>query len=85
MEKQYHYLKIAPQYFKAVKDGTKTFEVRFNDRNFQVGDVLHLMEYDNGKTTGRIFSVEVTYLLDDPQYCKEGYVVMAIKPIRMGF
>ena len=40
-----HQLKTWPEYFKAVAAGTKTFEVRENDRNFKVGDVLELREW----------------------------------------
>lgn len=41
-----HDLKILPQYFYRVKDGTKTFEVRVNDRGFQPGDNITLKEYN---------------------------------------
>lgn len=41
-----HKLKIWPEYFKAVKDGRKTFEVRVNDREFQFGDAVVLEEWD---------------------------------------
>lgn len=40
-----HELKIWPQYFERVKDGSKTFEVRNNDRGFQTGDEVVLREY----------------------------------------
>lgn len=79
MDKQHHYIKILPEYFKAVESGEKTFEVRFNDRNYRVHDILHLQEWADGEYTGKEMAVEVTYLLDSPQYCKEGYVIMAIK------
>lgn len=72
-----HNLKIHPQYFKAVWDGTKTFEIRKNDRNYQVGDILHLAEYEDGEYTRRFATREVTYITDYAQ--QEGYVVMAIK------
>ena len=39
---KHHYLKILPEYYEAVKSGDKTFEVRKNDRDYQVNDVLHL-------------------------------------------
>lgn len=29
--------------------------------------------------TGREITCEVTYILDDPAYCKEGYVIMSIR------
>lgn len=41
-----HKLKIWPQYFCRVLDGSKTFEVRDNDRGFQSGDVVELCEWD---------------------------------------
>ena len=41
-----HELKIWPQYFERVRDGSKTFEVRENDRGFQSGDTVTLCEWD---------------------------------------
>lgn len=79
MDRQHHYIKILPEYFKAIESGEKTFEVRFNDRNYHVHDILHLQEWSDGEYTGREMAVEVTWLLDNPDYCKEGFVIMAIK------
>lgn len=39
------FLKTHPSPFADVLVGTKTFEVRLNDRGFQVGDVLVLQEW----------------------------------------
>lgn len=41
-----HELKIWPQFFEAVKSGVKTFELRVNDREFQTGDMVRLVEWD---------------------------------------
>lgn len=41
-----HELQLWPSCFAAVLAGTKPFDVRENDCDFQVGDVLMLREYD---------------------------------------
>lgn len=42
-----HVLKVAPEYWPALVDGSKTFEVRRNDRAYQKGDVLVLYPTHN--------------------------------------
>lgn len=60
-----HELKIWPTCFAAVEAGTKPFDVRLNDRNFQVGDALLLSEYEpeSEQYTGRTLERWVSYLL----------------------
>jgi hypothetical protein len=83
-----HYLKTWPGPFAAVLDGSKRFEFRRNDRDFRVGDVLSLQEYDPagggnglGAYTDRCADYVVTYLLtaDDGSAIPTGYVVMSIR------
>lgn len=72
-----HHLKIHPDYFNPVRLGVKTFEIRKNDRDFQVGDSLLLKEYANETFTGNMVKVLVTYLTGYAQ--QDDYVVMAIE------
>lgn len=66
-----HELKIWPEYFKEVRRGRKRFELRFNDRDYHVGDTLILKEwvpehyapaYAPGYT-GEVVMVRVDYIL----------------------
>lgn len=78
-----HNLKTWPEYFQAVKTGAKTFEIRKNDRNFQIGDIISLMEYNPtmGQLTGEIIPFFITYILNEQPFVPEGYVCMSIKHI----
>lgn len=72
-----HRLKIAPEYFEAVQSGAKKAEVRNNDRNFKVNDTILLQEYKNGRYTGNILCVRITYISDYNQ--PAGQVVLSIE------
>ena len=52
-----HELKILPEFFTAIIFGKKKFEIRKNDRDFRVGDVLKLMEYDGKNYTGNFIKL----------------------------
>lgn len=41
-----HVLKIWPEYYERVRNGSKTFEIRKNDRNFNLGDLVELRYFD---------------------------------------
>lgn len=73
-------LKVWPQFFDPLLEGTKTFEIReTRDRKFSVGDKLYLYEWDPIKEarTGQSMIREVTYITDFAQ--RPGYVVMGLK------
>lgn len=59
-----HELKILDKYFNEVKNGHKKFELRKNDRNYNIGDILILNEIDkNGNKTGRTLKRKIMYIL----------------------
>ncbi len=75
-----HNLKIANEYFEAVNEGLKTFEIRNNDRNFKVEDIVNLEEIDENKEyTGRKVTGKITYITNYAQM--SGYVVFSFVKI----
>jgi hypothetical protein len=83
-----HELKCWPEYFSAIADGSKRFELRENDRGFQVGDFLRLREWNptgdgDQRYTGREVTVRVLYVFDGKGIpgLVDGYVIMSIEVI----
>ncbi len=79
-----HELKIQPQYFKDVMLGLKRFEIRFNDRNYQVGDTLILNEFNPNtkRYTGEQVTRKIDYILNDVDGLEPDYVILQIlKPL----
>ncbi|WP_431074714.1 DUF3850 domain-containing protein [Enterobacter ludwigii] len=76
-----HNLKIWPEYFAAVRDGLKRAELRWNDREYQAGDILDLCEWDPNEEafTGDFISVTVTHVADLGQWMP-GYVLLSVAP-----
>ena len=88
-----HELKTDPEVFNDVFESCKSFEIRRNDRKFQVGDTLCLRETEfTGEQmrsdalkypleyTGRETTREVTYILRGPIYgLQDGWVIMSIE------
>ena len=76
-----HNLKIWPEYFAAVRGGLKRAELRWNDREYQAGDILDLCEWDPNEEsfTGDFISVTVTHVADLGQWMP-GYVLLSIDP-----
>lgn len=61
-----HELKTWPEYFQAILERRKTFELRKTDRPFEVGDTLFLREFDphTKEYSGRNLRTQITYILD---------------------
>lgn len=74
-----HELKTWPEFYDAVNDESKTFEIRKNDRDFKVGDTLILREWSptSGTYTGFSTVRKITYITDFAQ--RDGHIVMGIK------
>jgi len=75
-----HELKVLPKYYKEILSGRKTFELRKNDRNYMVGDIVELKEWD-GKYTGHHTKREITYILADAKEygLADGYCILGLR------
>lgn len=76
-----HKLKLAKMFFEDVRLGRKSFELRKNDRDYQIGDILELREMDNGEPTGRVIEKKITYILEGFAGLKEDYCILALADI----
>lgn len=77
-----HRLKTWPRFFNLIKNGAKTFEVRKNDRDFKVGDILILEEWNPStkEYTGDYIEKYISYILHGDQFgIEKGYCVMCFE------
>ncbi len=74
-----HEIKIAVMYYEDVVSGKKSFELRKNDRGYKQGDKLIMLEFKDGKHTGRIVNADIVYMLEDYTGLAEGYCILGIQ------
>lgn len=81
-----HKVKIWPEFFRDIFLGLKTFELRRNDRNYHVDDILILQEFDPKCSvfTGNELRVKVTYMTDNQHFLLPGIVVLGISVLTYG-
>lgn len=77
-----HNLKTWPEYYAAVRGGSKRFELRLNDRDFQVGDKVALSEYDpkTESYTNDHMHLRITYVYTGSEFgLKEGWCIFSFE------
>jgi hypothetical protein len=81
-----HQLKTLPQHFRDVRRRVKTAEVRKNDRDFVVGDILDLREYRpefkgvEAYLSGSYVLARITHILPLEEFISEtDYVVLSFE------
>ncbi len=72
-----HTLKIFTSNLDAIMSGIKTFEVRLNDRDYNVGDVLILKEYWNDNYLGRAIKRKIQFI-QTGWGLKDSFVILGI-------
>lgn len=75
-----HDLKVWPEFFEALCDGSKRFEVRKADRDFRVGDRLMLREWSEASGYhGRSYHTQIGYIMSGGRFgVAPGYVVLGL-------
>lgn len=76
-----HELKTWPQHFAGITACKKDFEIRYNDRDFKLGDELVLREWcpTVDDYTGREEIRFVKYILRDFAGLQPGYVALSLQ------
>ena len=86
-----HKLKSHPVYFQALVTNRKRFEVRKNDQDFKLGDLLHIQEYfpEKKEYSGRSCLVRVDYILkgnkDNIIPIPEDYVIVIMSVSKVAY
>lgn len=86
-----HELKSDPAIFQMSVQNVKDYELRLNDRNFQIGDILHIRETSESgeamsagaelRYTGRIMVRKINSILSG-YGLKEGWVILNVRKLR---
>ena len=81
-----HELKLDRKFFKRVREGKKRAELRYNDRNYRIGDFLLLREFAGAdrRYTGNRIMVKVLDIVtrdEFPAGLREGYVMLSFRDL----
>lgn len=89
MSNRVHELKIEKDYADSVYLGDKNFEIRFNDRGFQKGDIIRFLPLERNHygcvdTQHPLYrkEYEITYVVGSFVGLADNYVALGIKPIK---
>lgn len=72
-----HQVRVSRDRLQDIKEAG--FDLRKNDNWYKQGDTVELMEFAEGRYTGRTVKAKITYLLEDHTGLEEGYCIMALK------
>ncbi len=87
---QLHFLKIEERYYEAIERGQKTCELRYNDRDYQAGDLIRFItkwvgqdrpsgERFEGDYWVRANVYKITHVLHEFDGLKKDYVILSLK------
>ena len=75
-----HKIKVSPDVYAKVKNKRRLFEIfSTEERHYGVGDTLHYCEVnENGEYTGRAMKKRITYIYEELEGLKDGYILLAL-------
>ena len=81
-----HTVKCWTEFFDALENGSKTAEIRYNDRDYQKGDTLKIRAwhrlsgcFDSNKPS---IYFEVTHILAGKPFLGDGYVMLSLRRLK---
>jgi hypothetical protein len=77
-----HELKIEQHWYDRLVTGEKTHELRFNDKDYQVGDVL-LFKLPHGEAYPEQFGItHILHCYQFSQGLKDGYCILSLERLQ---
>lgn len=80
-----HNIKIKETFYKAKRSGLKLWEIRKNDRNYKVGDLIHYTKIDGSDfiRSGKDNLYKITYILTPENFegLPSGYCIFSEEKI----
>jgi len=83
-----HALKTWPEFFAAIESGKKKFDLRKDDRPFEIGDKIILQEFDPAFKlySGKEIEKNITYILRGPIFgLKRGYCILSLEDLNLNY
>ena len=71
-------IRLAASLYDDVAAGRKTFELTKNDRDYRVGQILEMMEFNDGRHTGRVIHADIVYMVEGVTGLQDGYCILGI-------
>lgn len=74
-----HQIRMPSKYYDDVAAGVMSFW--FCKGDYRIGEILNMMEFTEGRHTGRSIKTEITYILTDYTGLEDNYCILAIRVV----